>query len=77
MKKVSTVGVMVRGYFRYPKSDTSLRALNARDRILSSRKIFLDSTGSSYVKTAHFTVVPEDDFSTISSDVLLQRFRIV
>lgn len=71
------VGVMARRYFRHPKSDTSLRALNAKDRILSSRKIFLDSTRSSYVKIGHFTVAPENDFFNLSSDVLLQRFRIV
>ncbi|NAL76706.1 hypothetical protein DYY65_00360 [Nitrososphaera sp. AFS] len=74
---MSTAGVMVRIYFRYPNLDTFLKASNAKERIVSSKKIFLDSTRSSYVSTGHFSVVPENDFFTLSSDVLLQRFRIV
>jgi hypothetical protein len=70
-------GVMVRRYFRYPNLDTFLKASNTKERIVSSKKIFLDSTRSSYVNTGHFSVVPENDFFTLSSDVLLQRFRIV
>jgi hypothetical protein len=76
-EKMSTAGVMVRIYFRYPNLDTFLKASNAKERIMSSKKIFLDSTRSSYVSTGHFSVVPENDFFTLSSDVLLQRFRIV
>lgn len=76
-EKMSTAGVMVRRYFRYPNLDTFLRASNAKERILSMKKIFLDSTLSSCVNTGHFPVVPENDFFTLPSDVSLQRFRIV
>src|SRR5690349_10827958 len=76
-EKMSTAGVMVRRYFRYPNLDTFLKASNSKERIVSSKKIFLDSTRSSYVNTGHFSVVPENDFFTLSCDVLLQRFRIV
>lgn len=76
-EKMSTSGVMVRRYFRYPNLDTFLKASNAKERIVSSKRIFLDSTRSSYVNTGHFSVVPGNDFFTLSSDVLLQRFRIV
>lgn len=75
--KMPTVRVMARIYFRYSKFETSQWALYTYifPRILSSRKIFLDSTRNSYVNAGH-SPASSEDFFALQSDILLQTFRI-
>jgi len=75
-EKVFIAGVRVKRYFRYPKLDAFLGAWKANDRILSSRKSFLDPTRNSFVTTSHFQVLLENEFFAFSSDILLS-FLIV